>query len=507
MISIIRNINLKDEVLAGITVALALVPEVIAFAFVAGIDPLIGLHASVIIGLCAAIFGGRPGMISGAAGSVAVVFVALIARHGIEYLFATVVLMGLIQILVGIFKLGKFARMIPHPVVLGFVNGLAIVIFLAQLNQFKVDGKLMEGAQLYVMIALVLLTMAIVHFLPKFTKAIPASLVGIIVTTGLAMWLNRIGIHMPNVKEFAKGGISGGLPQFHIPNLPVDLETLKIIIPFAVTAALVGLIESLLTLSLVDDLTDTRGQGNRECIGQGIGNLINGFMGGTGGCAMIGQSIVNITSNGRGRLSGIATALSLLSFVMFGSKIIEIIPLAALVGVMFMVVIETFAWDSLKLRKKIPTKEIVIILIVAVITVLHDLALAVIIGVIIAALIFAWEKGKKISAKIELRENNIKIYRLDGPLFFGSALSFKELFTPKEDPKEIYIDFANSHISDHSAIEAINAITEKYRELGKKIMLKHLSPDCLILLRNAEEIIEVNVLEDPNYHVADDSLA
>jgi SulP family sulfate permease len=507
MISIIRNINLKNEVLAGLTVALALVPEVIAFAFVAGIDPLIGLHASVIIGLCAAIFGGRPGMISGAAGSVAVVFVALVARHGIEYLFATVVLMGLIQILTGVFKLGKFARMIPYPVILGFVNGLAIVIFLAQLNQFKVDGKLMEGVQLYVMIALVMLTMAIIHFLPKFTKAIPASLVGIVVTTGLAMWLNKIGVHMPNVKEFAKGGISGGLPQFHIPNLPVNLETLEIIVPFAVTAALVGLIESLLTLSLVDDLTDTRGQGNRECIGQGIGNLLNGFMGGTGGCAMIGQSIVNITSNGRGRLSGIATALSLLSFVLFGSKIIEIIPLAALVGVMFMVVIETFAWDSLKLRKRVPTKDIVIILIVAVITVLHDLALAVIIGVIISALIFAWEKGKKIAVRTEIREDGAKVYRLDGPLFFGSAVSFKELFTPKEDPKEVYIDFDNSHISDHSAIEAINFITEKYSEIDKKIHLKHLSSDCLVLLKNAEEIIEVNVFEDPSYHVADDSLA
>ena len=507
MISIIRNINLKNEVLAGLTVALALVPEVIAFAFVAGIDPLIGLHASVIIGLSAAIFGGRPGMISGAAGSVAVVFVALVARHGLEYLFATVVLMGIIQILTGVFKLGKFARMIPHPVVLGFVNGLAIVIFLAQLNQFKIDGVMMQGMQLYAMIALVLLTMAIVHFLPKFTKAIPGSLAGIIVTTGLAMWLNKIGIHMPNVKEFAKGGISGGLPQFHIPNLPLNLETLEIIVPFAVTAALVGLIESLLTLSLVDDLTDTRGQGNRECIGQGIGNILNGFMGGTGGCAMIGQSIVNITSNGRGRLSGIATALSLLSFVLFGSKIIEMIPLAALVGVMFMVVIETFAWDSLKLGKKVPTRDIVIILIVAGITIAHDLALAVIVGVIISALIFAWEKGKNISAKIVEGEDGVKIYLLEGPLFFGSAMSFKELFTPKEDPNKVYIDFANSHISDHSAIEAINALTEKYSELGKEIILKHLSPDCRILLKNAEKIIEVNVLEDPKYHVADDALA
>jgi len=503
----IQELNLKNEILAGITVALALLPEVIAFAFLAGIDPIIALHASIIIGLCTSIFGGRPAMISGAAGSVAVVFVALIAVHGKEYLFATVVLMGIIQILVGIFKLGKFARMIPHPVILGFVNGLAIVIFLAQLNQFKIDGKYMNGIQLYVMISLVILTMIIVKFLPKLTKVVPSSLVAIIVITGLSVWFEGKGIHMPNVKEFAKGGIAGGLPKFHMPNLPINLETLKIIFPYALTAALAGLIESLLTLSLVDDITDTRGKGNRECIGQGIGNLLNGFMGGTGGCAMIGQSMVNLTSNGRGRLSGVATAFAMLSFVLFGSKMIEIIPLAALVGVMFMVVIETFAWNSLRLGNKVPKKDVYVIVIVAIITVFHDLALAVIVGVIISALIFAWEKGEKISYKTDINEGGCKTYVIEGPLFFGSTSNFKELFNPKEDPKKVYIDFKNSYISDHSAIDAINTITEKYSELGKEIHLKHLSPDCLLLLKNAEAIIEVNVCEDPKYHVADDTLA
>jgi len=501
-----KDISVKNEILAGLTVALALVPEVVAFAFVAGIDPLVGLHSSVIIGLCAAIFGGRPGMISGAAGSIAVVLVALVAKYGVEYLFATVVVMGIIQILVGVFKLGKFARMIPHSVMLGFVNGLAVVIFLAQLNQFKVDGAWMQGVQLYTMLGLVLLTMAIVHYLPKFTKAIPASLAAIGVTTGLAMWINKLGIHMPNVREFAQGGIAGGMPVFHLPQVPFNLETLEIVIPFAVTAAMVGLIESLLTLSLIDDLTDTRGQANKESIGQGIGNLINGFMGGTGGCAMIGQSMINITSGGKGRLSGVSTALALLSFVLFGSKIIEVIPLAALVGVMFMVVIETFAWETLKFGKKIPHKDFIIIIIVAGITIAHDLALAVIIGIIISALIFAWEKGKRITATTRVNDRGIKVYDLDGPLFFGSVASFKEIFDIQNDPKEIAIDFRNSHVNDHSAIEAINSITEKYRKAGKVLHLKHLSGDCHKLLKNAEEIMEINILEDPLYHVADDQL-
>lgn len=500
-----KDINIKIEVLAGLTVALALVPEVVAFAFVAGIDPLIALHSSVIIGLCAAIFGGRPGMISGAAGSIAVVFVALVSRHGVEYLFATVALMGIIQILVGIFKFGKFSRMIPHPVMLGFLNGLAIVIFKAQLAQFKVDGEWMQGLQMVAMVGLVLLTMAIVHYLPKLTKAIPSSLVAIAVTTGLASVLNKLGIHMPNVKEFAQGGIAGGLPSFHIPVVPINLETIEIIFPYALTAALVGLIESLLTLSLIDEITDTRGQANKESIGQGIGNLLSGLMGGTAGCAMVGQAMVNITSGGRQRLSGVACALALLSFVLFGSSVIEIIPLAALVGVMFMVVIETFQWESLKYGKKMPTRDVAIIAIVAIITIAHDLALAVIIGIIISALIFAWDKGKRIAAKTK-EEDGIKIYELDGPLFFGSAANFRELFDIQNDPKEVIIDFANSHVNDHSAIEAINAVTEKYNAAGKVLQLKHLSSDCCRLLKNADKLIEINIMEDPSYHVADDKL-
>ncbi len=498
--------NIRGEVLAGITVALALVPEVVAFAFVAGIDPLIALHSSVIIGLCATIFGGRPGMISGAAGSIAVVFVALVAQHGVEYLFATVILMGIIQILVGVFKYGKFSRIIPHPVMLGFLNGLAIVIFQAQLAQFKVDGAWMQGVQLWGMIGLVLLTMTIVHYLPKLTKALPSSLVAIAVTTGLAAILNQAGVHMPNVKEFAQGGIAGGLPSFHIPHLPINFETFRIIVPYAITASLVGLIESLLTLTLIDDLTNTRGQTNKESIGQGLGNLFSGLMGGTAGCAMVGQAMVNITSGGRQRLSGITCALALLSFVLFASHIIEIIPLAALVGVMFMVVIETFQWESLKYVKKMPTKDVIIMIIVAVITVVHDLALAVVVGIIISSLLFAWDKGKRMTARIKTNDQGIKIYELEGPLFFGSVASFKEIFDVTNDPSEVAIDFKDSHVSDHSAIEAINAITEKYSSAGKILHLKHLSPDCSQLLKNADTLIEINIMEDPIYHVADDLL-
>jgi SulP family sulfate permease len=500
------GLNIKTEILAGITVALALVPEVVAFAFVAGIDPLIALNSSVIIGLSAAIFGGRPGMISGAAGSIAVVLVALVALHGVEYLFATVVLMGLLQILIGVFKLGKFSRIIPHSVMLGFLNGLAIVIFKAQLAQFKVNGAWMQGTQMAAMIGLVVLTMAIVHYLPKLTKIIPSSLVAIAITTGLAYLLNNIGVHMPNVREFAQGGIAGGLPSFHLPAIPFNIETLKIIVPFAVTAALVGLIESLLTLSLIDDITNTRGQANKESIGQGIGNFLSGCMGGTAGCAMIGQAMVNITSGGKGRLSGVACAIALLSFVLFGSAVIEIIPLAALVGVMFMVVIETFQWESLKYGKKMPNKDVMIIVVVAIITIAHDLALAVIVGIIISALIFAWDKGKRISAKVKF-DNDVKTYLLDGPLFFGSAATFKELFQIVTDPDEVIIDFANSRVTDHSAIEAINSITEKYKNAGKTLHLKHLSSDCTKLLKDAHEVIEVNIIEDPTYFIADDKLA
>ena len=506
-----KKLNAKDEILSGLTVALALIPEAIAFSFVAGVPPIVGLYAAFIMGLVTAILGGRPGMISGATGAIAIVFVALVHNHGIQYLFATVILMGIIQILIGFLKFGKFARVIPHPVMLGFVNGLALVIFRAQLGQFKINlngqAVWMRGATLYIMLGLVLLTMSIIYFLPKLTKLIPSSLAAILIITLISLFLKNYGFDIPNVRDFAKGPISAGFPTFSFPKVPLTFETLKIIFPFSLTAALVGLIESLLTLSLIDELTDTRGRNNKECIGQGIANVTCGFFGGMGGCAMLGQSIINVTSGGRKRLSGIVAAISLLSFVMFGSALIEIIPLAALVGVMFMVVIGTFEWESLRLGNKIPLKDLLIIIIVMGITVVHDLALAVIVGVIISALIFAWEKGKKISAKSVLASENLKVYRLDGPLFFASTSSFKEIFDVKNDPNEVIIDFANSHIMDHSAIEAINLITKKYRDNHKTIHLKHLSADCSKLLNNAEEIIEVNILEDPTYHIADDNLA
>ncbi|MGL5049612.1 MAG: SulP family inorganic anion transporter, partial [Fusobacteriaceae bacterium] len=449
------------------------------------------------IGVVAALFGGRPGMISGAAGSIAVVFAELILKHGVEYLFATVVLMGIIQILIGIFKWGKFSRMIPHPVMLGFVNGLAIVIFIAQLGQFKVKDALgnsnwMQGSQLFVMIGLVLITMLITHYLPKLTAAIPSSLAAIIITTMLSYLAMRFGIDMPNVRDFAGGPLAAGLPKFHIPNFPINFETLKIIFPYAVIGTLVGLIESLLTLSLVDDLTDTRGSSNKECVGQGIGNLLNGFLGGTGGCAMVGQSIVNITSGGRGRASGVAMGLSLLIFVLFGSKVIEIIPLAALVGVMFIVVIETFAWSSIKFMKRIPKKDAVVIVIVTLVTVFEDLAVAVILGIIISSLTFAWEKGKRISATVKLIDG-VKYYKLDGPLFFGSATYFKEIFDIKNDTEKVVVDFKNSSIRDHSAIEALNSLTEKYEQNGKKLYLINLNSDSNLLLKNAKSFVKINI--------------
>lgn len=499
--------NIKDDVLSGLTVALALVPEAVAFAFVAGVSPIVGLHAAFMMGLITAVLGGRPGMISGATGAIAVVLAALVKTHGQEYLFAAVVLMGLIQITAGFLKLGKFARMIPHPVMLGFVNGLAIVIFLAQLGQFKVDGKWMIGAELFMMISFVVLTMLIITFLPKLTKAVPSTLVAIIVITLAAIGMEQYGVHMQTVKDFAKGGISGGFPIFHLPEVPFSFETLKIIFPYALTAALVGLIESLLTLTLIDEITDTRGRSNKESVAQGAANFINGLFGGMGGCAMIGQSMINIKSGGRTRISGIVAAVSLLLFVMFGSDLISVVPLAALVGVMFMVVIGTFEWETLTLGKKVPVKDILIIVVVAGITVWHDLALAVVAGIILSALIFAWEKGKQISVETRVDDKGSKIYELNGTIFFASIASFKAIFDFNNDPDDIIIEFINARVMDHSAIEAINFITEKYKAQGKTLHLKHLSPDCMQLLKNAESIIEVNIHEDPHYHVADNKLA
>ncbi|WP_053979322.1 SulP family inorganic anion transporter [Marinagarivorans algicola] len=510
--------NLKNDVLSGATVALALVPEAVAFAFVAGLEPMIGLYAAFMMGLITSIIGGRPGMISGATGATAVVMVSLVALHGVQYLFAAVLLSGVLQILAGIFKLGKYIRIVPHPVMLGFVNGLAIVIFLAQLGQFYIksdmgDTVLMEGNMMVTMLALIALTMAIIHFLPKFTKAVPSSLVAILVVSVL---VHSLGLEARTVIDFvrdmlpadqaATATLEGTLPTFAIPNVPFTLETLKIILPTALILAAVGLIESLLTLTLIDEITGTRGRGNRECIGQGVANATNGFFGGMGGCAMIGQSMININSGGRGRMSGVTAALVLLAFILFGASLIEMIPLAALVGVMFMVVLGTFEWASLRIFRKIPLSDAFVIVLVSGITVVADLAIAVIVGVIVSALVFAWKHAQHIAVEKSIDDQGMKVYSLRGPVFFGSVSNFKELFTPEEDPEHVVIEFARSRISDHSGIEALDSLAEKYTALGKTLHIRHLSPECIELLAKAGDLCEVNQLEDPAYHVASDKL-
>ncbi len=498
-----QGYNLKNEILSGLTVALALVPEAVAFSLMAQVSPLIGLYSAFIIGLITAVLGGRPGMISGATGAIAVVIVSLVVRHGVEYLFAAVVLMGIIQILVGVFKLGKFIRLVPHPVMFGFVNGLAIVIFMAQLDQFKVpdlDGNLqwMTGSALWMMLGFVGLTMLIIQFLPKLTKAIPAALTAILVVSGLILTL---GVETKTVGDIAS--ISGGLPKFHLPMIPFTLDNILIILPYSLVMAAVGLIESLLTLSVIDEMTETRGRSNKECVAQGTANLVCGFFSGMGGCAMIGQSIINVSSGGRKRLSGIVAAVGLLLIVLFGSSLIEKVPMAALVGLMFMVAIGTFEWASLKIFKKVPAIDVVVMIVVAGVTVFfHNLAVAVFIGVIISALSYAWENAKRIRARKYTDEGGIKHYEIYGPLFFGSVLAFQEKFDVMNDPDEVIIDFAESRVADHSAIEALNKVTERYAKQGKKIHLRHLSEDCRRLLDNASAIIDVNYYEDPKYKVA-----
>ena len=497
----------KNDILSGLTVALALVPEAVAFAFVAGVEPLVGLYAAFMVGLITAIAGGRPGMISGATGALAVVMVSLVAQHGVEYLFAAVVLMGIILITVGLLRLGKFIRMVPHPVMLGFVNGLAIVIFLAQLKSFQVTDDVgnsvwMQGQQLWIMLALVALTMAIIHYLPKLTKAVPASLAAIITVTLLVMFS---GAESRTVGDLAS--IAGGLPEFHIPMVPLTMETLQIILPYAFILAAIGLIESLLTLSLIDEITETRGRGNRECIGQGLANTTTGFFGGMGGCAMIGQSMININSGGRGRLSGISAALFLLAFIMFASELIEMIPLAALTGVMFIVVIGTFEWSSFRIMGKIPRADAFIIVLVSGVTVATDLAIAVIVGVIVSALVFAWEHAKHINVRTYEGKMGGKVYELHGPLFFASINNFSNLFDPKNDPDDVVVEFQHSRVMDHSAIEAIDNLAERYLNANKRLHLRHLSEDCQLLLKKAGDLVEVNVIEDPRYRIADDQLA
>jgi len=511
--------TLRNDLLSGLTVALALVPEAVAFAFVAGVDPLVGLYAAFMVGLITACIGGRPGMISGATGALAVVMVSLVADHGVEYLFITVVLMGLLQITAGVLKLGKFIRMVPYPVMLGFVNGLAIVIFLAQLGQFGeagqpgwLDGTFMqgsivdvawlEGQELYMLVSLVLVTMIIIHSLPRFTKSLPSSLVAILVVTGLVLWLD---IDTKVVGDVAS--ISGGLPSFHIPVVPFTLETLWIILPYAIILAAIGLIESLLTLRLIDEITETRGRGNRECIGQGVANTVTGFFGGMGGCAMIGQSMINVNSGGRGRMSGISAALFLLLFILVASPLIEQIPLAALIGVMFIVVIGTFEWSSFSIVGKVPRSDALILVTVSAVTVATDLAVAVVVGVIISALVFAWEHAKHI--RIDAREDHkgSTVYAVTGPLFFGSVTSFLERFDPRQDNDDVVIDFARSRVADHSGLDAIDTLAERYENAGKTLHLVHLSEECRKLLKKAGNLVEVNVIEDPKYFVAEDSLA
>ncbi len=491
-----QKVDYKTEVLSGLTVALALVPEAVAFALIAGLSPLTGLYAAFMMGLVTSILGGRPGMISGATGAVAIVIVVLAKSHGVEYVFATVVLAGIIQMLAGFLKLGKLIRLVPHPVIFGFVNGLAIIIFMAQLTQFKdTSGNWLTGVPLYILLTLVLLTMLIIWGLPKLTKVVPASLVAILVVFGIVSFG---GIETKTVGDIAS--IQGGFPPFHLPNIPLNLATLVLIFPYAAIMAGVGLIESLLTLNIIDEITETRGHGNKEAVAQGAANILSGVFSGMGGCAMIGQSLINISSGARARLSGIVAAIMLLVFIMFGANLVEKLPMAALTGVMIMVAIGTFEWASLRTFTKMPKSDIFVMITVTLVTVvLHNLALAVIIGIIIAALVFAWDNAKRIRARKRIDENGVKHYEIYGPLFFASVTAFNEKFDVLNDPDEVIIDFAESRVVDMSAIEALNKITERYQKVGKKILLKHLSSDCKKLLKNAEEIIEVNVLEDPTY--------
>lgn len=509
MFSIIskRKECIKNDLLSGLTVALALVPEAVAFALLAGLHPLTGLYAAFTIGLIASIVGGRPGMISGATGAIAVVVATLVATHGVEYLFAAVIMMGLIQIAFGVLKLGKFIRLVPHPVFLGFVNGLAMVIFIAQLEHFKIPGaggghEWISGSALYIMLALIVLTMLIIQYLPRLTKAVPSTLAAIIVGTLVVIGL---GLDTRTVADMAS--IKGEFPPFHLPDIELSWEALKIVFPYAMVMALVGLIESLLTLNLVDELTETTGHPNRECIGQGVANTVTGMFSGMGGCAMVGQSIINIKSGGRGRVSGISAALFLLVFILYASSLIEVIPIAVLVGVMLMVVIGTFEWGSLRLFGKVPMADLLIVIAVTLITVITDnLALAVISGVILSALVFAWEHARHINADISYNKMGDKVYEINGPLFFASTQNFQEIFNPKEDTDDVVVDFKNSRVADHSAIEAIDKLAERYDRAQKRLHLKHLTQECRLLLKNAGPLVEVNVVEDPHYHVADDKL-
>lgn len=499
-----QKVNYKTEILAGLTVAMTMMPESLSFAILAGFPPLAGLYAAFIMGLVTSVFGGRPGLISGGAGAVVVVLIALMNSHGIEFVFAAVALAGVIQIIIGLFKLAKFIRLVPQPVMYGFVNGLAIIIFMAQLKQFKTTSGGTEvwltGMPLLIMGSLVALTIAIVIFLPRFTKAVPPSLVAIVVVFFIVL---IFGIQTKTVSDIAS--VSGGFPPFHIPNIPLNLETLQVIFPYALIMAAVGLTEGLLTLNLVDEITATKGNGNKECIAQGSANILNGFFFGMGGCPMIAQTLVNLSAGARARLSGIVASLTILLIILFGAPVIGRVPMAALTGVMIMVAFGTFEWVSLKIFNRMPRQDVFVGILVAVITVLlHNLALAVLIGVIISALVFAWESAKRIRAKKYMDETGAKHYEIYGPLFFGSVAAFNDKFDIMNDPRVVIIDFKDSRVADMSGIDALNKLTERYQKAGKSLHLHHLSEDCIKLLKNAGDVIEVNILEDPEYKVVAD---
>lgn len=498
-----QKVNYKIEILAGLTVAMTMIPESLSFAILAGFPPLMGLYGAFIMGLVTAIFGGRPGLVSGGAGATVIVLIALMKSHGIEFVFGAIALAGVIQILVGLFKLGKFIRLVPQPVMFGFVNGLAIIIFMSQLEQFKtiINGKTewLTGTPFLIMAGLVALTIAIVALLPKLTKAIPASLVAIIIVFAVVLVFN---IDTKQVEDIA--AVSGSLPPFHIPNFPLNIETFQIILPYGLIMAAVGLTEGLLTLNLVDEITGTKGNSNRECLAQGSANILNGFFFGMGGCPMIAQTLVNLSAGSRARLSGIVAALTILIIILIGAPVIGKLPMAALTGVMIMVAMGTFEWASLRIFKRMPISDIFVMIVVMLITVfLHNLALAVLIGVIISALVFAWDNAKRIRARKHIDENGVKHYEIFGPLFFGSVTAFAEKFEVTNDPNEVIIDFKESRVVDMSAIEALNAITNRYHKEGKKVHLRHLSQDCITLLKNAEAIIDVNIMEDPLYMIVE----
>ncbi len=505
--------SVRSDFLAGLTTSLAIVPETVAFAFVAGVSPIVGLYGSFLIGIVISIFGGRPGMISGAAGALAVVSVHLVSKGnemgsgmGVQYLFFTLLFVGVIQLIFGLCKFGKFVRLIPASVMMGFVNGLSIVICIAQVKMFRSNGEWLSGNALYTMIGLTFLTMLVMYIVPKISRSIPSALIAIVIVSSVVIFAE---INTPTVKSFIieRGGtgINAGFPYFSTPNVPFTTETFKLIFPYILSLAAIGLVESLMTMNLVDELTETRGSGNREATALGVANIVNGFFGGMGGCAMIGQSMINVKSGGRGRLSGIVTALSLLTFILFASSYIEMIPISALVGVMFMVVIGTFAWNTFRMIGKIPTSDTIVIIVVTIVTVIADLSIAVAAGVIISALVFAWENAVRIRVRKFVDDECVKHYEVFGPLFFGSVGLFAEKFDVDNDPERVIINFMESRIADQSAIEAINKLTERYQKAQKHIQLRHLSPDSIKLIKRAEKICDVNLHEDPNYYVAIDN--